>query len=502
MMKAYLMFENDESALQPDIYRIGSEVSKDLEIDTLCKSMAAGNEFLYRIAMNALLSGLNNNLDIILYRQEVLKDCLDNSQIIREMYKIAVEAIESKKKHWWIVSMKYPSSILSNSVYTLKDLMVYLKQLKNIADGHAEKFKSKGFARFFATLVKELDDDYFNIVENHLQELEFPDGILLSARLTKGNKGTDYTTLKSLNKKKWYQHFFKKKTNSYTFRISDRDVAGANALGELKDNGINSIANIMAQSADHIINFFNMLMDELAFYIGCQNLYEQLIMLNEPVAFPVPVEQNQRVHNFKGLYDVCLALTMQKKIVGNDASLNNKNLVIITGANQGGKSTFLRSIGLSQLMMQCGMFVPAESFSANLCSSLFTHFKREEDKTMESGKLDEELKRFSGLVDNINRGSLILFNESFAATNEREGSEIAGQIVSALYEKGIKIFFVTHLFDFAYNFYHKMMKNVIFLRADRQPDGSRTFKLVEEVPLQTGFGEDLYCRIFKEDIKK
>jgi hypothetical protein len=47
-----------------------------------------------------------------------------------------------------------------------------------------------------------------------------------------------------------------------------------------------------------------------------------------------------------------------------------------------------------------------------------------------------------------------------------------------------------------------MMKNVIFLRADRQPDGSRTFKLVEEVPLQTGFGEDLYCRIFKEDIKK
>jgi hypothetical protein len=280
MMKAYLMFENDESALQPDIYRIGSEVSKDLEIDTLCKSMAAGNEFLYRIAMNALLSGLNNNLDIILYRQEVLKDCLDNSQIIREMYKIAVEAIESKKKHWWIVSMKIPFIHFIKLRLHPERFDGLLKQLKNIADGHAEKFKSKGFARFFATLVKELDDDYFNIVENHLQELEFPDGILLSASLTKGNKGTDYTTLKSLNKKKWYQHFFKKKTNSYTFRISDRDVAGLMPWG-IKRHGINSIANIMAQSADHIINFFNMLMDELAFYIGCQNLYEQLIMLNE-----------------------------------------------------------------------------------------------------------------------------------------------------------------------------------------------------------------------------
>jgi Fibronectin type III-like domain/MutS domain V len=51
--------------------------------------------------------------------------------------------------------------------------------------------------------------------------------------------------------------------------------------------------------------------------------------------------------------------------------------VIITGANQGGKSTFLRSIGLAQVMMQSGMFVPAESFSSNVCEGLFTHYKRD-----------------------------------------------------------------------------------------------------------------------------
>ncbi len=64
----------------------------------------------------------------------------------------------------------------------------------------------------------------------------------------------------------------------------------------------------------------------------------------------------------------------------------------VTGANQGGKSTFLRSIGLSQLMMQCGMFVPAKYLCSNICESIFTHYKREEDTTMSSGKLDEELK--------------------------------------------------------------------------------------------------------------
>jgi DNA mismatch repair ATPase MutS len=79
-----------------------------------------------------------------------------------------------------------------------------------------------------------------------------------------------------------------------------------------------------------------------------------------------------------------------------------------------------------------------------------THYKREEDTAMKSGKIDEELSRMNDIVESITPNALILFNESFAATNEREGSEIARQIVSALIEKHLKVFFVTHLFEFAY----------------------------------------------------
>jgi DNA mismatch repair ATPase MutS len=101
-------------------------------------------------------------------------------------------------------------------------------------------------------------------------------------------------------------------------------------------------------------------------------------------------------------------------------------------------------VGLAQLMMQTGMFVAAESFSANMCPRLFTHFKREEDASMKSGKFDEELTRMSEIAKHLVPDSILLFNKSFAATNEREGSEIARQIVSALIEKGFKIFFVSH----------------------------------------------------------
>jgi DNA mismatch repair ATPase MutS len=86
------------------------------------------------------------------------------------------------------------------------------------------------------------------------------------------------------------------------------------------------------------------------------------------------------------------------------------------------------------------MFVPAKSLSANVCARRFTHYKWEED---------EELGRMSEIVDSLAASSLVLFNESFSSTNEREGSEIAHQIVRALFEHGIKVFFVTHQYEFA-----------------------------------------------------
>ncbi|HTV76597.1 MAG TPA: hypothetical protein VMD57_06305 [Candidatus Baltobacteraceae bacterium] len=256
------------------------------------------------------------------------------------------------------------------------------------------------------------------------------------------------------------------------------------------------MANAAAQSADHIASFFAMLRTELAFYVGCLNLHHQLDRKGTPVCFPVPAPPGARKLSCAGLRDVSLALCMERSVVGNNLDADGKNLVIITGANQGGKSTFLRGIGLAQLMMQCGMFVTAESFSADICRSLFTHYKREEDANMTSGKFDEELNRMSGIADALTPNSLLLFNESFAATNEREGSEIARQIVRALLETSVKIFFVTHLHEFARTFWEDKMDSAVFLRAERQTDGQRTFKLLPGGPLETSFGADLYREIF------
>jgi len=238
-----------------------------------------------------------------------------------------------------------------------------------------------------------------------------------------------------------------------------------------------------------------MLQNQLAFYVGCLNLSDTLKALGMPICIPNLVSQDRKDRSWKALYDVSLALTKNEAVGGNELSTENKRLYMITGANQGGKSTFLRSIGQAQLMAQCGMFVGAESFSVPIRNGIFTHFKKEEDAKMKSGKLDEELCRMNVLADNLKSGSLMLFNESFAATNEREGSEICRQITQALIDNDVEVFSVTHLYTYATAFHDD--SNTQFLRAQRLDNGERTFRVVPGEPMQTAFGEDLYAKIFK-----
>lgn len=496
-MEVYLLYENQEADLYSALPWNEKDLINDLELKILFDNMASEDEFVFDVVRKTIFSGLKNDTATMIYRQEILKDCLRNTTVIRALYDLIVEAINNREHSWYSVFSTYPSSILSGSIGMLGVYLGYLKRLRVIAGENIEKFKSPGFGRFFAMIQTELTDEYLDEIQQHLNTLKNSRGILINYQLGKGNNGIAPQLRKiKVHQKNWIQKLFPHKSKHYSFEINPRDEGGINALKQITDNGINSVANVLAQSNDHILQFFNMVRTELAFYKGCLNLYEQLKEINEPVCFPIPLSSSEREQSFSQLFDVCLALKMKTKIVGNDLDAHHKSLYIITGANQGGKSTFLRSIGIAQLMMQAGMFVPAQSFSVSICNGLYSHFKKEEDRSMKSGKFDEELRRMNDIVNHIKPDSLLLFNESFAATNDREGSEIARQIVSALVEKGFKVFFVTHLFEFALGFFNTEKERAVFLRAERKEDATRTFRLVEGEPLQTSYGIDVYNKIF------
>lgn len=498
-MKAHLLYRDQDFLLGGDLSWEADTLIADLELNTLFSAMAAGDAFLLDVARNAVMTSLRDPQQI-LYRQDVLRDCAANTSIVRALYAIAVEAIEIEKKSYFGFMSRYPAAILSSARELMQSFISVLVKLRQVSDQSGKEFRSEGFRTFFAMIQHELGDDYFETLDEHLKELRFRNGTLISAALGKGGKGVSYILRKPTElDRNLLKRLFERKPPSLTFHIADRDEAGARALSELEARGINLAADAVAQAADHVLSFFRMLRTELGFYIGCLNLGNELASKGQSMCYPEPAPLTERQHIFEELYDACLSLRLQTAVVPNAIDANGAELVVVTGANEGGKSTFLRSIGLAQMMMQAGMTVGAGSFRANVCESLFTHYKREEDASMTSGKFDEELVRMNQIADHIVPESLVLFNESFAATNEREGSEVARQIVCALLEKRVKVFFVTHMYEFAHGMYDTMKTGAVFLRAERREGGERTFRVSPGEPLETSYGEDLYQKIFTED---
>jgi hypothetical protein len=468
----------------------------DLQLEPVLRAMARDDALLYEVARRALLSSVEQDSATIRHRQAILADFIVHPGVLHGIYRLVVEANEAARKTAGWLNALSPSGALGSAIGSMEVFVQALRRLRAIAEDEAPRVTSQGMLRFFAMLTDQLGDAYFAEIEDHLKRLRFRHGVPVSAGIGGGCKGRDYTLrMPASDSPGWLNWLFGPHEEGYTLTLAPRDEAGATALGELRERGLAQVAQALRRSAGHIHDFFDMIRIELAFYIGCLNLRDRLIEIGEPCTLPGWSESTSRALAFDDLYDIALALQVGRKVAGNGVDARDADLIVVTGANRGGKTTFLRSLGQAQLMLQAGMFVGASAFRSNLAAGIFTHFKREEDRTMESGKLDEELARMSGIVDHLRPDALVLFNESFASTNEREGSELAQQVTGALRERRVKMVHVTHLFAFS-NGLRRTTPAPFFLRAEPERDGTMAFRLHEGEPRATSFGEDVYRRYF------
>ncbi|ACI52386.1 DNA mismatch repair protein MutS domain protein [Gluconacetobacter diazotrophicus PA1 5] len=495
-MKAHLLFRDRDLDPKAPLPPQADALIDDLRLNVIFDAMAAGDELIARVSPRVMLNTLADPEDIR-YRQEITSESLDREDLVRELYSLASDAIEAERKSYIHAGFRSPGSIVFESVSVLKLLLGTLTRLRAISDAERGRSTSRGLRTLFETLSRELDDPFFERIRGYISDLSRP-RMLFTARLGVGNKATDHVLRKPLPPEgNWLARAFAGKPEGYSFRLNERDESGARALSDIRDRALNRVADALGQGKDHVLAFLNALRNELAFYVGAINLHARLVELALPTC--LPDFQSSEDHDFAatGLYDVALALTSDRQVVGNDIDATGPHrTVIITGANQGGKTTFLRSVGLSFVMGQCGLFAGAGSPRTGAAGNVFTHFKREEDRALESGKFDEELHRMSVLVDQLRPHSVMLLNESFASTNDREGSDISYEIVSSLQDVGVRVFFVTHQYSFAHRFFANHRADTLFLRPERLENGTRTFRLRPGEPETTSYGQDLYARIF------
>lgn len=489
-MKVRLLFaDRPFDAAAPAVFG-AQDYAKDLELEPILWTMSGQDPIILQSAQAVLANPLTSQ-DAVLYRQRVLSDCLKNPDAVRRLYEISCKALEGRQKGDWWDSSDFAPGVFASAVELLTGFLAHLRALREIAQKNRSAFCSEGFTSLFDEILSEVDSAFLKEAARLLEDLQFKGGIVVGMRLGEDSRTENYTLLRQDPQKSWLKW---KLAASYT--PNEWDYNAIRDLNNRRDRAMTASVRVLVGAATHITDFFAALQGELAFYVGALSLKEALDRKGVPVCLPEFCPKGSLRRSFEDLRDMSLCLTAAGPVVPVSLSFENKPLLVITGANKGGKTTFLRSLGQSQLLAQSGLFTAAKSCTLPLVSGLFTHFCREEDSELASGKLDEELRRMDAIVDHLTPGSLVLFNESFASTNEREGSALCRQIARSFIKNGMEAVFVTHQFAFARLCQTEDPSHTLFLRAPRLSDGSRSFVIEEGEPLQTAFGSDLYHQIF------
>lgn len=465
-----------------------SDVEHDLGLGSVVETMAQGDSTVQEVVRKVFAQGPSVDEPIIVHRQEAVREVLERPALVDKLYRLAQETLKAKRRESFGL-VRHDRPYLYGAIKGMQALLKGLRDLLSLLE--AEPLARAPFLGLRDRLRATLSPAFFWEAEEHLRSLRFPRGVWMAAGIDPWGRSNDFTLLPPENRGSVWP--FGKKPREYVLSLHPRDETGSRILGELREQGIHEAAKALATAVEEVSRFFEALRAETAFLLGATRLARRLDALGMPRAFPKPTGAARLA--FRGLYDVGLALR-QGHAVGNDLEAEGRNPIFITGANRGGKTTFLRSLGLAQVLLQAGLFVGAAAFEGSLARGLFTHFKREEDSALEAGKFEEELRRLSGIADHLRGGALLLLNESFAATSEAEGSVLGAQVVRALTEQGVRVVFVTHFYTLAVAFQDS--PGTLFLKAERLPDGTRTYRIRVERPEPSAYGEDLLRRVFGE----
>lgn len=174
-----------------------------------------------------------------------------------------------------------------------------------------------------------------------------------------------------------------------------------------------------------IADFVKTIEDELIFYIKFIDYMNGLRRQGFMFCYP-KINENKEI-TIGSMYDLSLANKRQcaDEVVFNDIQIEQDEVgACITGANQGGKTTFLRGIGQIVYFTALGLPVAARSARLPLYERIYTHFAESEDQYTNNGKLKEELLKLEDTFATVNDRSLVLTNELFASTTMKDGCEL------------------------------------------------------------------------------
>jgi DNA mismatch repair protein MutS len=191
---------------------------------------------------------------------------------------------------------------------------------------------------------------------------------------------------------------------------------------------------------------------EVQFYLAYLDFIRPMKAAGLEFCYP-QVSADDKETDVAGAFDLALAAKLAPRfqdVVSNDFGLSGQErIIVVTGPNHGGKTTFARMAGQLHYLASLGLPVPARGARLSLPDRVFTHFEREEDLATLRGKLADELVRLHEALASATGRSLLVMNESFSSTTLRDATFIGERILGRMTELGLLGVYVTFVDELA-----------------------------------------------------
>ena len=466
-----------ESAEQPTCF-------PDLNLDQVIKAIIKDKKE-YNLEKYFYI-GLQDN-KLVRYRNEIMQD-LDNQTmatiiknfaermvLVKRFLKLLEDLnFEYYKKSWVLeTALEYGEAV----TFLYKDLKI-------------ETFNSRGMNEFISYLESYINNDPFNnmmkdalMIKDELSKVAYSININAGkVTVKKYEDEEDY----SIDVLKTFERFKQGETKEYKAKLIEKG-----GMDQIDAKILDCVIRLFPEPFKLLDNFCNnyktfvndkiLLFDrEIQFYISYLNFINRLRNYGQPFCYPTLVDHKNEVYCFQSI-DLALALRslrLNEEIVPNDFTFTGRErIIVVTGPNQGGKTTFARMFGQMHYLSLLGCPIPGSKAQLYLSDKILTHFEKEETISTLQGKLKDELKRIYDIFEAISPKSILVVNEIFNSTTLQDAIFLSKKIMQKIEELDIYCVIVTFIDEIS-NYSNKTV-SMVSTMADDDSD-IRTFKIVRK----------------------
>lgn len=460
--------------------------------------------------------------EVINYRMEVFRDMLECPEITRTLNKlipILTDIMELRR-------LEADNGDTASYLESITEIELYISCVQTLYEG-LDSVRDKLTSSSLISLAERIEElatsEYYKDLNAKLSELTnrvreiksvtigvnldpqlrpssagvlsinsepFRSGDVIEKILRLNFKDDEYTCIADL------VPFGKKQSENQKTALS---LAFNSAINEVYKQSLRSwkriVQSYVLENTDFLIN----LMPEIEFIVKGTEFMRQLREKGCHLTIPTILEADEVCFRAEGLYNPCVALKVEDEIVSNDIFFDSDNALIyvLTGPNRGGKSVITCAVGISQALMQLGMFVPADKAEISVADAIFTHFPTGADDTIDKGRLGEECARLGEIFDCVTKYSMVLLDESLSSTGSYEASYIAAEVLAGFSHVGCRTLFSTHLHELASEIdsINERAKTtggaIIDTLVAGIEEGKRSFKIVRAKPDGKSYARDI-----------